>query len=101
MKLLLASKTALVKVSIISHITISLDHAHSEQPCPRSYWRVKLDCKRAFNFRTTSDGVASYKEVWQQGFLALFKIVARDAQIKNIEKELISEKKTDEVYRFS
>lgn len=64
MKLLLASKTALVRVSIISHITISLDHAHaqSEQPCPRSYWRVKQDCKRAFNFRTTSDGVTSYKE---------------------------------------
>ena len=79
MKLLLASKTALVlRVSIISHITISLDHAHahSEQPCPRSYWRVKLDCKRAFNFRTTSDGVTSYKEGWEKGFLALFKIVA-------------------------
>lgn len=78
MKLLLASKTALVRVSIISHITISLDHAHahSEQPCPRSYWRVKLDCKRAFNFRTTSDGVTSYKERWEKGFLALFKIVA-------------------------
>lgn len=63
MKLLLASKTALVNVSIISHITISLDHAHSEQPCPaiwdRSYSRVKLDCKRAFNFRTTSDEVTS------------------------------------------
>ena len=78
MKLLLASKTALVRVSIISHITISLDHAHahSEQPCPRSYWRVKLDCKRVFNFRTTSEGVTSYKEGWEKGFLALFKIVA-------------------------
>ena len=78
MKRLLASKTALVRVSVISHITISLDHAHahSEQPCPRSYWRVKLDCKRAFNFRTTSDGVTSYKEGWEKGFLALFKIVA-------------------------
>lgn len=69
MKLLLASKTALVRVSVISHITISLDHAHSEQPCPRSYWRVKLDCKRAFNFRTTSDGVTSYKEGWEKGFI--------------------------------
>lgn len=78
MKRLLASKTALVRVSVISHITISLDHAHahSEQPCPQSYWRVKLDCKRAFNFRTTSDGVTSYKEEWEKGFLALLKIVA-------------------------
>lgn len=76
MKLLLASKTALVRVSVISHITNSLDHAHSEQPCPRSYWRVKLDCKRAFNFRTTSDGVTSYKEEWEKSFLALLKIVA-------------------------